>query len=308
MFNMPNTEKKSNNILRGNYLLPIVAGVLAVAALAAATKLIFFSGGKASNVIQSSQVSSSKNTNSIFATSSSLSQTTSFLGSSSKSSSSKSSSNSSSSKLTSSSKTGSAIPGSSQASTINDSSLDNTAYFQNAVFIGDSITQGIKQYKIYKSPQILTANNFSVNHTSITVNGTTVLASDAAAALKPKKVFVLMGVNDIIWMTSTKTFTNYYSKLIDQLKTKCPDATIYVQSVFPVTSTEEARQPKLDNSNIDSFNKALQQMCTTENVKYLDVASVLKGSDGRLSVDDSTDGINIKPSEYYKWLNYISKF
>jgi lysophospholipase L1-like esterase len=286
MLNMPNTEKKDNNILRGNYLLPIVAGILAVAALAAAIKIIYFSDSNLSSVISSSQ-------------------TTSFLGSSSKTSS--ISSKSSSSTLSSTSYTSSAIPGSSQATPINKSTLDNAAYFQDAVFIGDSITEGIGHYKIYKSPQVITANNFSVNHTSITVNGTKVLASDAAAALKPKKIFILMGVNDIIWMTSTTTFTTYYAKLIEQLKTKCPDATIYVQSVFPVTSTEEERMPTLNNSNIDSFNKALQQMCTTESVKYIDVASILKGSDGKLSVDDSTDGINIKPYEYYNWLNFISK-
>lgn len=292
---MPNTDKKGNNFLRGNYLLPIVAGVLAVAALAAATKLIFFNGSTPSNTTTSSQSSSEQNA--IYATSTVLSQTTSLLGSSSKLSSAPSNASS-------------AISGSSLATPINQSSLDNAAYFQDAVFIGDSITQGIGQYKIFKNPRIITDNSLSANSAyknTVTVNGTKVLASDAAAAIKPKKIFVLIGVNDIIWMTSTKTFTTNYAKLIEQLKTKCPDATIYVQSVFPVTSTEEGRMPTLANSNIDIFNNALQNMCTTESVKYIDVASVLKGSDGRLPVEDSTDGINIKPSEYYKWLNFISK-
>jgi lysophospholipase L1-like esterase len=306
MLNMSNTDKKSNNFLRGNYLLPIVAGVLAVAALAAATKLIFFSGSSPISTRSSSQYSSEQN--SIYATSTILSQTTSFLGSSSKASA--ISSISSSSKISTPSNTSSAIPGSSLATPINQSSLDNAAYFQDAVFIGDSITQGIGQYKVYKSPQIITANSlsaYSAYNSKVTVNGTKVLVADAAASLKPKKIFVLIGVNDIIWMTSTKTFTTYYARLIVQLKTKCPDATIYVQSVFPVTSTEEERKQALANSNIDTFNNALQNMCTTEGVKYIDVASILKGSDGKLSVDDSTDGINIKVSDYYKWLNFISK-
>jgi len=206
--------------------------------------------------------------------------------------------------------TSSAKPGSSLASAINQSTLDNAAYFQDAVFIGDSITQGIAHYQIYKSPQVLTDNSlsaYSAYNKQITVNGAKVLVSDAVATLKPKKIFVLIGVNDIIWMTSSNTFTKYYAKLIDQLKTKCPDATIYVQSVFPVTSNEEGRKPTLANSNIDIFNTALQQMCTTESVKYLDVSSVIKGSDGKLLVDDSTDGINIRPFVYYKWLNFISK-
>jgi lysophospholipase L1-like esterase len=286
---MENTDKK-NNFLRGNYILPIVAGILAVAALAAAVKLIWFNKPTTiSSTTSSSQASSGDN--SIYATSTTLSQTT-------------------SSKTTATTSANSAKPGSSLATPINQSSLDNAAYFQDAVFVGDSITQGIAQYKIYKGPQIITDNAlsaYSAFNKTITVNGAKVLVSDAVATLKPKKIFVLMGINDIIWTTSSKTFTNSYAKLIEQLKIKCPNATIYVQSVFPVTSNEEGRKPTLANGNIDTFNTALQAMCTTEAVKYLDVASIIKGSDGKLSTDDSTDGINIKPSIYYKWLNFISK-
>ena len=69
---MPNVDKKSGNFLRGNYLLPIIAGVLALASLAAAAKIIWFSGNNPSNTISSSQISSQQN--SIYANSSIISE------------------------------------------------------------------------------------------------------------------------------------------------------------------------------------------------------------------------------------------
>jgi lysophospholipase L1-like esterase len=178
----------------------------------------------------------------------------------------------------------------------------------HAVFIGDSITSGLSLYGNFDESVVFTKNGLTaysaVNHT-YTFNGTKQKVVDAVSAKNPDCIYILLGSNDIEQGYSSEKFVYYYGELIDSLKNKCPNAKIYVQTIFPVTSSY-AKSSGVTNEKIDKFNIALEELCSEKNVSYVDVASIMKDSDGTLISSATGDGIHIKKAWYGKWIDYIT--
>jgi lysophospholipase L1-like esterase len=268
--------------IKRGILLPVVAFIMILVASAAAIKIVInpdFSviSSSSSNSSVASGIGSSK------VPSSSISVV------SKSSSSSKSSLPSSSSKVA-------AVPG-------------DYSYLIDAVFIGDSLTSGIKEYSITKNAGVFSTNGMStaqVMNTKVTLNSVNMPLTNALANIKPAKVYILLGSNDVVWMKQATYITNY-GNLIDAVIKSLPNATIYIQSIFPVTAAYEKENIKdnLNNEKINIYNQALLNLCSNKNVKYLDVASVLKGSDGKLPDSAGSDGFNIKRSTYVTWFNFL---
>ncbi|MDR3551913.1 MAG: GDSL-type esterase/lipase family protein [Clostridia bacterium] len=265
----------SNKSLRGNYLLPIIAAVLAVAAIGAAIWMLFSQMGGGSLFGANTGTASSK---------------VSGVASSSESS---------------------AVVSSSQAVTsYSSTSLNEASWFNNTVFIGDACTLGITTYKIADNATVLAGNGLSAYSAlkyKIKLNGQSQTIMTAIAAKKPKRIYILLGSNDLTFLKSADQFTGPYGALLDALKQQLPDATIYVQSILPVTASYEIKKPTITNTRIDEFNSALKALCDQKSVKYVDVEAIFKGPDGMLPKSLSTDGLNIRPKCYYQWLNYLSQ-
>lgn len=180
------------------------------------------------------------------------------------------------------------------------------ADFTSAVFIGDSLTMGIDEYSITKCGGVFATNGLSTSG-ALTQKFTTASGklglTDAVKQVGPDRIYILLGANDITWM-SAKTFTANYGKLIDTLRTVSPNATYYVQSIFPVTVSYE-KKTGITNDKINTFNEALTTMCAGKGAKYVDVGAQLRGGDGKLLPDAAADGYNIKNAYYMIWLDYL---
>ena len=287
-------EKNKHRRLRRGILLPIIAFILVVAASAAAVKLILGpSIGTANTNAPASGTSSqdmSSSSQALYGTSSAASLT-------SESSSQSSVVSSSSSKA------------SSAASSAVSAAKGDTGSFADAVFIGDSLTSGIRDYNIAKTDGVLASNGMTTRsaltaQVSVTSGGS-LSVPDAVTSIKPARIYLLLGANEIQGATGTQGFVNNYGKLVDTLKTAVPQAKIYIQSIFPVTDTY-AQSTGVTNDQITSLNQALQQLSTQKGATYLDVASVFKASDGSMDSAYAATGYNIKKSAYTQWMNYLA--
>lgn len=181
------------------------------------------------------------------------------------------------------------------------------------LFIGDSFTQSLISYEKPDKTEVISNDELTaysaINHTYTFGSGKQNIA-DAAAAKSPEKIFILLGSNDIANGYSSSKFAGYYGQFVSNLKSKIPGVKIYVQSIFPVTEKYESKKhsgTSVTNKKIDDFNAALQAMCKSGGATYLDVSSVVKGTDGKLPSSASTDGIHFTKSYYQKWFDYLKK-
>lgn len=181
------------------------------------------------------------------------------------------------------------------------------------VFIGDSFTQSLEDYEKPDQASVFCSDEMTASSAvskKFAFGSGKQSITDAAASKNPEKIFILLGSNDIANGYSSDKFISYYGQLVSNLKSKVPGVKIYVQSIFPVTDNYESKKhsgSSVTNKKIDSFNAALQSMCKSLGADYVDVSSVLKGTDGTLPSSGSSDGLHLTKSYCQKWYDYIKK-
>ena len=186
-------------------------------------------------------------------------------------------------------------------------------YFDNAVFIGDSITEGIKTYGMMTNATVIAATG--INLSTITTSAVVKTESGRVTVLDALKqypdtgkIYILLGANGIAWMEKD-SFVQMYSDFVKELKAQCPDALIYIQSIFPINEEKfsEHYDSEITNEKIREYNSALLDMSKELGVYYLNVAETIADQNGALSDDATTDGMHIGTDYYEKWFNYLKK-
>ncbi|MEG0979160.1 MAG: GDSL-type esterase/lipase family protein [Oscillospiraceae bacterium] len=190
-----------------------------------------------------------------------------------------------------------------------DSPIVGDTYFDDAIFIGDSRTEGFMIYTGLNNATFYTHKGLMVNtvFTSpvINLNGKKVSVIDAVKSnTKFKKAYIMLGINELGWVYSN-LFIEKYSSIVDSIKQTNPNAQIYVQSLIPVTATKASSDKVYNNKKIQEYNDLLQKMAKEKNVYYVNVADALADGSGCIPEDSAYDGIHLKKTYCIKWLDYL---
>ena len=183
-------------------------------------------------------------------------------------------------------------------------------YFDDALFVGDSITEGIKLYDVMSNVTVLASTGVNLDSlytkNAVTLeDGSKVPILEATKHQKPGKIYLMMGVNSLL--SDEDSFRASYSRVVDTLVEQHPDAILYIQSILPVTADyEQLSNAVADNAKIDRYNEVLKELAAEKNVYYLNVAEVFKDADGCLPNSASPkDGIHFGSSWYRTWFDYL---
>ena len=188
-----------------------------------------------------------------------------------------------------------------------------SAYFDDAVFIGDSLTTGIQLYNILPDTTVLASvginiNNIFTNEVISDGNGGQQTILDAAKDIQPVKIYTMLGTNGLKGLGPEET-VRYYRQLVQQLKADHPDSIIYVQSLMPINEEIFAANYgyELTNAEIDECNELLMQMAGEEEVYFVNCAEAIKDENGELPAEFTTDGLHFRGEYYNKWIDYLKE-
>lgn len=182
------------------------------------------------------------------------------------------------------------------------------AYFDTAVIIGDSRTEGLSLYTGMSNLDAFCSKGLNIEK----VMTDAIVSTDkgmitALEALKLKQydnIYISFGLNELGWVYDD-VFIEDYKTFIDSVREIQPDATIYVENILPVSKKLSDEDEIYNNKNVKKFNKLLKRMCKDYgDIIYLDVASSVT-VDGALPADASTDGRHCNQEYCEKWLEYI---
>ena len=184
----------------------------------------------------------------------------------------------------------------------------DAAYFDDAVFIGDSRTEGLFLNTGLSNATFLAHMGLMVD-TVITrplfnVDGEKVSVIDALKAADFSKVYIMLGINETGWAYSS-VFVQKYGELIDAIREINPEAILYIQAIMPVSQTVSDSHSYIKNAKISTYNQLLQGLAEEKRVYYLDTAGAVAGEDGALPEDAAPDGIHLVRSYCEKWLDYL---
>ena len=198
------------------------------------------------------------------------------------------------------------------------------SYFDDAVFIGDSVSLKLKLYALAQrqssagflgKAQFLTSGSlgsgnalWAVSNQSVhpSYNGTKMLLEDAVAACGAKKAYIMLGMNDIGLYGVDKAIQNL-DTLLGRIREKTPDVRFYLQSVTPMVTSRQLSD--LNNESIGRYNAALSAYCEAKGYYFLNVASVMRDDDGGLipayCSDSSGMGIHFTDAGCKTWVDYL---
>jgi len=167
----------------------------------------------------------------------------------------------------------------------------NKLRFGNSVILGDSIVEGLVDYRLLNPTQAISERGRRSDNCGDDIK--------KAASLSPKRVILHYGMNDLEYCGGNeKLFIDHYQKVIKQVKQQMPKAKIYIHAILPVDSTAIARVNAY--AKWRQFNQELKKLCQKEGITFIDGGFLLK-----TKADYEADGIHPKFAFYEKWLPYL---
>lgn len=182
------------------------------------------------------------------------------------------------------------------------------SYFDDAVFIGNSRTEGLKKFSGLSNATFITEVGLTVS--SIITDycdisgGYRSRAFDALSGMNFGKVYIMLGMNELGWVYGS-VFKDDYGKIIDKIREINPDAVIYIQSIIPVSKWKDSSNDVFTNANVERLNAQLRDLADEKEVHYLDVAGALMDSEGYLPYEATGDGVHLEPPYCVKWTDYL---
>jgi len=184
-------------------------------------------------------------------------------------------------------------------------------YFADAVFAGDSLTDGFRIYDVGQHFQVISYVGLSPG-TALkqpvykTAEGATLAMADAINYIGARKAYILLGTNGLNW-TSPENLISGYFDLVDQLIATNPDTYIILQSIPPVTAATAASRTSYNRERVEHYNNLIKELAEEKGIYFLDVYSAFAGEDGYLPTSiAASDGIHMTPNGYRIWFEYIT--
>ena len=166
----------------------------------------------------------------------------------------------------------------------------------DVVFFGDSETAGGDFQKAF--PDVKSIN---LGYVGEDVKGM-LRRVDAIKAVKPKKVFLMAGINGLQQQTMEE-FEYWYVALVDAIRESVPEAELYIESILPVTSYSDY----CDNEKIVEANVIVQKIAEERGLTYLDIYSQY-AVNWALPDEMSYDGLHLTQDAYLIWYNAIKEY
>ncbi len=183
----------------------------------------------------------------------------------------------------------------------------DTSFYDNAVFIGNALADGISTYGLLNSTDFYARVGVDLDNVYTTAADNDSMAIvDQLKSKKFNKIFLVFGESELSW-NDPEAFAVKYTELIEKVKSYQSGSRIYVLAIPPVTETTSKQNANgVSIANIKEYNSALKEVAVEMEVYYADSYEALADSSGYLRDGISADGINLDRGSYIELLEYIA--
>jgi lysophospholipase L1-like esterase len=187
--------------------------------------------------------------------------------------------------------------------------LNQTALPGQAVFVGDSI---INEYPLEE----MLRDHMPVYNRGIggdTTKGLLTRLNESIFELRPSKLFLLIGTNDLVFYSGEERIVENLTCCIDEVRKNLPGCAIHLISILPVNNTEH---PKISheavgcrsNTIIEEVNLKLKELADSKNVIYIDVYNRMLDEQGNLAIEYTREGLHLSPRGYEIMTQVLAEF
>ncbi len=183
-------------------------------------------------------------------------------------------------------------------------------YIDSTLFIGDSNTVRTMMYGHTTWDNVVAATSMGIQHVAdleiafFEGYDEALTVPQAVELIQPERVIITYGTNNTIgW--STQRFIQEYKNSITLIQKAYPYADIIINAIPPIDLRRENLEVNMQT--IDSFNKALSELCEELGVKFLNSSEALKDEQTGFAKTDYTigDGIHLSKTGMQALFDYI---
>lgn len=164
-------------------------------------------------------------------------------------------------------------------------------------FWGDSLTEWGNWEKYFPNQEIA---NFGISGEK---SNEILSRLDEILFWKPKRIFLMMGINDLGDGLSYQDVLENYQKLFSLLKEQ-KNIELIVQSLLP-TNEDLFKSTNFDGMKILELNYHLKDLCDKEGITYVDLYTAFSTHTYQLIQDYTNDGLHLNEAGYRIWQNCL---
>jgi len=186
------------------------------------------------------------------------------------------------------------------------------SFFDDAVFLGDSRTEGLQLFSGLKHGDFFWARGMTVfradseDYRPFEIGGQKLSMMEALALKQYAKVYIMLGVNELGY--PAESYESGLGALLDKVLELQPDAVVYLQIMPPLNDTVCRRSglaSYINSENLAKFNEAVVRQAAEKRVVLLNTAEAYAGPDGQLPAELAADGCHFTSGAYGRWADYL---
>ena len=168
------------------------------------------------------------------------------------------------------------------------------------VFLGNSIIEGFNLERAY--PELNIINRGIVGDH---LDGLLERLDNSAVGLRPRKIFIMIGINDIGDKRDDTYLREMFSTLVDTLTSELPKTKVYVHSILPTS----ARWKNCLPDQIRRINDFLEILALDAGIVFVDLHPLFLDQSGEfLNPELTSDGLHLNAQGYELWVKQIKSF
>lgn len=186
-------------------------------------------------------------------------------------------------------------------------------YLSDAIFIGDSRTDGLYEYGGLKgkstflakeSISVYTMYDRKLDFHTPGAQDQSMTVLEALMTKQYRKVYLSVGVNEL-GIPDTKEFYQRYREAVAVIRQLQPNAIIYIEGIMHVTESKAKSDDAFNNVNIVQRNTAIATLANGRDIFYIDMNSAVCDENGNLRTELTADGVHLKGSAYSLWHDFL---
>jgi len=167
----------------------------------------------------------------------------------------------------------------------------------NIVFVGDSHIERCHWYEAFEDCNVLNRGIGGDNSKGLLDRIHYISES------KPKKIFIMIGINDVIKGVPVDVTVSNVTKIVKEIKKDSENSQIYLHSVIPANNSVW-KHGAVDNEKVVGINQAYSQIPDCE---YIDLCQILV-ENNEVKAEYTADGVHLSGLGYRLWKSAIEKY
>lgn len=171
------------------------------------------------------------------------------------------------------------------------------------IFLGNSITDGGNFEELFGREDV---KNRGIRSDAIPG---VMKRLDQVTKGHPKKIFLLIGINDVSHGLTVKQLADRYENLVKEIQKRSPNTKLYLQSVMPINNSFKVYKSLTGKEKtVVDFNTEIKRIAKENGVTYIDLWPALSDNNGNMKKNFTNDGLHLTGEGYRAWTNLLRPY